>query len=178
MTGFFRYQISFRNLVIEYQQCLHHTKRRSKIYTDMEIKLNTLIMVLSLLVSSCATKKYSGLGSTEEEFIIAFKKSILMGCLNELTEDEFGKLLVTKYNDIGLYTEVAILYHSEAFFAKCMGVNLAKSLKSVDYPDVAGKKQGYSRCIDYAFFDKEVDSIARIRYKELGKGEMEYLEEG
>lgn len=136
-----------------------------------------IFIVMGFLIPSCATKRFSEVGSTEKEFVIAFKKSVLMGCLNEVTDNEFGKFLVTKHNDIGLYTEVAILYHSEVQLAKEMGGNYAKTLKPVDYPDVTGKKQGYSNCIDYAFYSKEIDSIAKSNYKKMKKGKMNYIYE-
>lgn len=143
----------------------------------MGAKLSYLTLFFFLI--SCASipnkNNSNEIGSTEDEYIRAFKKSVLMGCLNEITDNEFGKSLYFKHNDIGLYTEVAIIYHSDVNYAQAMGSEHAKTLKPVNYPDVEGRIQGYSNCIDYAFYNETIDSIAKVKYNNLKNAKMEYI---
>ncbi|MGM0635335.1 MAG: hypothetical protein ACQESK_04675 [Bacteroidota bacterium] len=139
----------------------------------MGIRLIFLMLIL-LLVSCKTEREITDVGSTDKEYVRAFKKSVLMGCLNGITNQEFGESLRNKYNDIGLYTEVAILYHSEVKLASKKGNNYAETLKPVSYPDVEGQYQGYSGCVDYAFYNQEIDSIAKAKYRNLKNGKMEY----
>ncbi|MFD2696581.1 hypothetical protein ACFSQ0_01100 [Mesonia sediminis] len=140
----------------------------------MGTKLNPLILFLLLI--SCKTEKVTNdtVGSTEKEYVIAFKKSVLMGCLNEITNNEFGKSLYNEYNDIGLYTEVAIISHGNVDYASSLGSKYYEKLEPVNYPDVTGKKQGYSKCINYAFYNEEIDSIAKAKYRKLKNANMGY----
>lgn len=139
--------------------------------------IRIIFLMLILFLVSCKTEKVTtDVGSTEKEYVRAFKKSVLMGCLDGITNQEFGKSLHNKYNDTGLYTEVAILYHSEVKLAIKKGNNYAKTLKKpVSYPGVEGRYKGYSGCIDYAFYSEEIDSIAKAKYRGLKNGKMEYL---
>ena len=143
----------------------------------MGTKLNILIIFLLVFLSCAIKKNDTHIGSTEEQYVRAFKKSVLMGCLNEITNNEFGQILIRKHNDIGLYTETAILFHGGVKFATNKGSNFAKELDAVNYPDVEDRMQGYSSCVDYAFYNEEIDSIARAKYKELKNGEMKYIYE-
>jgi hypothetical protein len=139
----------------------------------MGTRLNFLILILFLV--SCDTEKATeDVGSTEKEYVIAFKKSVLLGCLNGITNQELGESLHNKYNDIGLYTEVAIISHGNVDYASSLGSQYYEKLETVNYPDVKGRKQGYSNCIDYAFYSEEIDSIAKAKYRGLKNAKMEY----
>jgi len=146
----------------------------------MGIKLGYLVLFLILISCDTLNKSESNdIGSTEEEeyYVRAFKKSVLMGCLNEITNNEFGKSLYFEFNDIGLYTEVAVLSHDNVNYAREMGSEHAKTLKPVNYPDVEGRTQGYSNCIDYAFYNEMIDSVAKVKYNNLKNAKMEYIYE-
>lgn len=143
----------------------------------MGVKLGYLILLFFLISCAIIPNKNDSneIGITETEYIKAFKKSILMGCLNEITDNEFGKSLYFKHNDVGLYTEVAVIYHSDVNYARELGGEFAKTLKPVNYPGVEGRIQGYSNCIDYAFYNETIDSIAKVKYNNLKNAKIEYI---
>ena len=128
----------------------------------MGTKLNVLIIaILAGCMFGCKTNN-AATSSDEAGYVIAYKKAVLFGCLNESTERGFSKLL-TATNDLGNYAEAQILFHSVYEDAKTIGINHAKLLEPVSYPDAENKIPGYSSCVSYAF-SKEVDSIARLAY--------------
>jgi len=127
-------------------------------------KLLAIILVIAFL--SCKTQKIKNNSFSEEEelYVLAFKKEVLYSCINEKTNREFYRFL-DNYNDLGLYTEVAILYHDIADKASSFGKKYSKNIKPVNYPDAENKVPIFRDCVNYAF-GKEIDSIARITYKE------------
>lgn len=116
-----------------------------------------------ILLIGCASNKMNKVPFTEEDYILAYKKEVLYGCINQKTENNFYKLM-DSYKDLGLYTEVSLLYHEVADNALQLGENFSKTIKPVNYPDAENKLPIFRDCVDYAF-GKEVDSIARATYK-------------
>ena len=127
----------------------------------MGIRLITLLLILCLL--SCKAR-VSHADSLEHDYVESYKKAVLYGCLNEVTEGDFQKSLI-KNNDLGLYTEAQVLFHAVCDRAKQRGENYARSIEAVSLPDAEGRR-GYSHCVSYAF-SKEIDSIARVEYRKL-----------
>lgn len=130
----------------------------------MGVKLNYLSLALLATFLSCKTQKVTSNDFSEEEYyILAYKKEVLYSCINEKTNREFY-LFLNKYNDLGLYTEVAILYHDTADTATALGRKYSENIKPVNYPDAENKVPIFRDCVNYAF-SKEIDSIARVTYK-------------
>ncbi|MEX2349919.1 MAG: hypothetical protein WD554_03485 [Flavobacteriaceae bacterium] len=134
---------------------------------------HSIIILLLTSLFSCTTNKH--IGSTEEQYVLAFKKAVLYGCINGATDGEFQKFLIEN-NDMGTAIETAVLYHAVVLEAQEVGVNLAKNIEASTYSDYQGRKPIFSNCISFAF-SKKVDSLALARYKELKKGEMRYIYE-
>lgn len=101
----------------------------------------------------------------EENYVLAYKKAVLFGCINKATNGKFQDFSKNN-NDLGIALEVAILYHYEAIEAKKIGEKLSNKIRTIDYDDYEGRKPIYSDCVSYAF-NKEIDSIAREKYKKL-----------
>ena len=62
----------------------------------MGIRLITLLLILCLL--SCKAR-VSHADSLEHDYVESYKKAVLYGCLNEVTEGDFQKSLI-KNNDL------------------------------------------------------------------------------
>ena len=118
-------------------------------------------VLLFICITACKSTN-SKVPSEKEYYIEAYKKAVLYGCLDERTSKDFTKMLV-KHNDLGLYTEVQILFHSECEKAETLGANFARQLQPAHLPDAENMIPGYRDCVSYAF-SKEVDSIARSAY--------------
>jgi len=131
----------------------------------MHIKLKYLGLVIVSIFINCKSRMdtKNHFSEDEEYYILAFKKEVIYSCINEKTNREFYSLL-NKYDDLGLYTEVEILYHETTLKAAFVGKEYSKKIKPVNYPDAENKLPIFRDCINYAF-SKEVDSIARDAYK-------------
>ena len=124
--------------------------------------------VLFIVVLSCTTTKKqvsSEYTVREDDYIKAFKTVVLYGCLNEGTKGDFYKLL-SQHNDLGLFSEVDVMFHSNANIADSLGRLYSKSIKPFEYGDGKGKVPNYSRCVLYAL-SNTVDSLAKESYKQL-----------
>lgn len=137
------------------------------------LKLSRLFIIGTVLFVSCKTQKH--ITNAKDKYIMAYKKAVLYGCLNEATNGEFQKFSINN-NDLGLAVEVSIIYHSDVLFAVNNGKELSKNIRTIDYSDYQGKKPIFSNCVDFAF-SKSVDSIARLKYKNLKKSKLEYKNE-
>jgi hypothetical protein len=127
--------------------------------------MKKLIIVASALVLfSCKSpQKVLVSNSEEEDFVLAYKKCVLYGCINDATNNKFN-LFSKENNDLGLAVEVAIMQHAEVSIAIEKGKQLSKNIKSIDYADYEGRKPIYTSCVSFAF-SKEIDSIARVIFK-------------
>lgn len=132
-----------------------------------------IFFIFPILVSSCKTKKE--FGSTEKEFVMAYKKAVLYGCINTATNNNLIKFS-RENNDLGIAIETAILYHSEVINAQSIGGKLSEKIRTIDYSDYEGRKPIFSDCIDFAF-SKKTDSIAKSKYSQLKKGKLVYITE-
>jgi len=112
------------------------------------------------------------LSVSEDEYVLAYKKCVLYGCLNESTNGEFYQTM-NKSNDLGLATESEILGKIESTEITQIGRELSKKVKTIDYADFEGRKSIYSNCIDFAF-SKEIDKQARESYKKVKHAKLEY----
>ena len=133
-----------------------------------------LILVAVILLISC--KSNAGIGSTKKESILAYKIAVFYGCVDAATNRNLSEF-TEKNNDLGLAPETAILYHSVVLDAINTGAELAKKIKAPIYSDYQGKRPIFSDCMDFAFREKSIDSMARVQYKKLIKGKMEYIYE-
>ena len=139
----------------------------------MDIKLNNpmkklFIIILGIFLFSCKSFQKKPVSNfEEEEFILAYKKCVLYGCINEATNNNLT--LFSKENkDLGTAIEVEIIQLQEALDAINKGKELSKKIKEINYADFEDKKPIFSTCVTFAF-SKETDSIARIlfKYKEM-----------
>ncbi len=137
------------------------------------LKVNYIILIFILLFTSCKTKKH--IGSTKDEYIMAYKKAVLYGCLNSATNDNFSKF-IRENNDLGTAIETAVLYHSDVEHAKKVGAELSSKIRTINYSDYNGKKPIFSDCIEFAF-SRYVDSIAKNKYRKLKNSKLEYISE-
>lgn len=131
----------------------------------MGTKLTYLLLIV--IFYSCKSTKPQW-PTQERDYIDAYKKAVLYGCLNESTGGNFQKMLIEN-DDLCLYTEVQIIYHDTYEKAKSHGSNYARTIEKVSLPDIENKIPGFSQCVSYAF-GREVDSIARASYKIYKKG--------
>lgn len=135
----------------------------------MGIKL-VCCFVFLLLVASCTTTKKrvsSGYSVSEEDYIKAYKTVVLYGCLNEATKGNFYTFLLQN-NDLGLFSEVDMIFHLTASIADSLGKSYSKTIKPFTYGDGQGKVPNFSGCVLYAL-SKEVDSFAKESYKQALK---------
>lgn len=132
-----------------------------------------IIITIAILFNSCKSQKH--IGSSKNEYIISYKKAVLYGCLNKATNGNFAEFSRAN-NDLGIAIETAVLYHSDVLKAKELGAQLSKNIREIKYSDYGSKKPIFSDCINFAF-SKSVDSIARLKYKNLKKNNLEYKTE-
>ena len=138
----------------------------------MGIKLKKIYLICFLLFYQCKQQKKDNDLNTKKEYILAYKKMVIYGCLNEKTNKEFRKLMI-KYHNVNS-SETAILFHMEAEKAEKQGATYSREIKPYTYyGDLKGKVPLFGKCIEYAF-SKEVDSIALLMYKNSQNGTLEY----
>lgn len=127
-------------------------------------------LTIFLLIMSCtATKKKisNDFFVKEEDYVKAYKTVVLYGCLNEGTKGNFSNFL-KENNDLGLFSEVDMIFHSTANIADSLGCVYSRKIKPFTYGDGQGKIPNFSRCVLYAF-SNEVDSFAKESYKQTLK---------
>lgn len=95
--------------------------------------------------------------------------------MNSATDGNLYKFS-EKNKDLGVATEVAVIYHSDVEHAKNVGIKLSSKIRKIDYSDYNGKKPIFSDCIEFAF-SEYVDSIAKIKFKNFRKKHLEYKSE-
>jgi heterodisulfide reductase subunit B len=118
--------------------------------------------ILIILIVSCSSKK-SQSSITETNFVLAYKKAVLYGCINESTSNNFNKFS-NDNKDLGLAVEVAIMQHAEVERAVEKGKALSKKIRRINYSDYGEKKPIFSDCVSFAF-SEEIDSLARVAFK-------------
>ncbi len=130
----------------------------------MGIRLKNIYLVCFIFLFNCKSENKNNDSYTKEEYILAYKKMVLYGCINEKTNNEFRKIMI-RYNNVNS-TEVAILFHAVANRADSIGGVYSKKIKPYTYyGDLKGKVPLFGKCVEYAF-GTEVDSIAKKTYKE------------
>lgn len=137
------------------------------------LKAKDLILISMVLFTSCKTTQH--VGSTMDEYVMAYKKAVLYGCLNDATNKNFSQFM-RENNDLGLAVETAVLFHHEVLKAQELGSQLSENIRTINYSDYKDKKPIFSDCIEFAF-SEFVDSIAKHKYKTLKKKEIEYITE-
>ena len=95
----------------------------------------------------------------------------MSGCLIEGTNGEFSNFLI-KNNDLGLFTEVEMLFHSTVSIADSIGRIHAKKIIPFTYGDGKKKIPIFSECVRYAL------SKRTTAYALYGKTEFEAAEKG
>lgn len=150
-----------------YKWGIHNTSRRCKIYKNMGTGIKFYLAILVLFLScgiSKQNKKSNTVYFSEEDYLKAYKTVILSGCLIEGTNGEFSNFLI-KNNDLGLFTEVEMLFHSTVSIADSIGRIHAKKIIPFTYGDGNKKIPIFSECVRYAL-SKEIDSLAKEKYKQ------------
>lgn len=136
--------------------------------------MNRFYYILSatifIFLLSCKANKH--IGSSEEEYVMAYKKAVLYGCVNRATKGNLQRFSESN-NDLGIAIETAVLYHAVALEANKKGEELSKGVREINYADYDGKKPIFSDCVDFAF-SRSIDSVARIKYEQLRKGKLKY----
>lgn len=127
------------------------------------IKRFIIYLVFIYFVSSCGAYKKININKEEENFVFAYKKAVLYGCINEATNNNLS-LFCSENNDLGLAFETEIIHHEDVINAVNKGKLLSKKIRIINYEDFEGKKPIFSDCINFAF-STEIDSIARVRFK-------------
>jgi hypothetical protein len=133
----------------------------------MGIKLMRFFIIFFVIVVSCAPTKRQASDDfpvKEEDYIKAYKTVVLFGCLNEGTKGSFSSFL-KENNDLGLFSEVDMIFHSTANTADSIGREYSKKIEPFTYGDGKGKNPTFSRCVLYAL-SREVDSLAKESYKQ------------
>lgn len=137
------------------------------------LKIKLIIVIFIILFASCKTQ--NAISSSEREYIMAYKKAVFYECVNNATKGNLYKFS-KENNDLGTATEVAIIFHSDVEHAKQIGIELSSKIRAINYSDYEGKKPIFSDCIEFAF-SKYVDSIAKVKYKNLKNSKIEYKSE-
>lgn len=125
-----------------------------------------------LFVLGCKSK-YESIYQSKEDFMYAYKSSVFYGCMNGATNDNFSKFSKNN-NDLGLAPTVAVIYHAETQEATELGEIYSTKIKPSTYSDYQEKSPIFSSCAYYAFYSKEVDSIANTKYEEAKNAKMNY----
>lgn len=131
-----------------------------------------IILCTAISLLSCKSTKGSLVSVSEDDYILAYKKCVLYGCLNESTDGEFYKTM-NKSNDLGLATESEILGKIESTEITQIGRELSKNVRTIDYADFDGRKSIYSNCVDFTF-SKEIHKQAKEMYKKAKYAKLEY----
>ena len=129
--------------------------------------MRNIFITLMFLLISCNTSKRLKQDIDEENFVLAYKKTVLYGCIDEATNNNLS-LFSKDNNDLGLAIEVEIMQHQEVINAKNKGKELSKKIRVINYADFDNKKPVFSECVNFAF-SKEIDSTARILFKKKKK---------
>jgi hypothetical protein len=129
--------------------------------------MKKLFFVLSvfILTSSCSRKIFSSKDYLvkETDYVNAFRAFVFANCLNEGTRGNFSKFL-EKNNDLGLFSETEIIFHSTAKFADTLGRAYSHKIVPFEYGDGKGKIPNLSECYLYSL-SNEIDSIAKVSYR-------------
>jgi len=131
----------------------------------MGTKLKYLYLLTLLIISiSCKIHKIEESSSKKEDYVLAYKKAVLYGCINAKTNKDFSKILI-EHNDMILTKEFPILFYEIVAEATQLGEKYSSKINThTYYEDLRGKTPIFSDCVSFAF-GKEVDSIAKINYK-------------
>ena len=131
----------------------------------MGTKLKYLYLLTLLIISiSCKIHKIEESSSKKEDYVLAYKKAVLYGCINAKTNKDFSKILI-EHNDMILTKEFPILFYEIVTEATKLGEKYSSKINThTYYEDLRGKIPIFSDCVSFAF-GKEVDSIAKINYK-------------
>lgn len=126
------------------------------------------VIIIVLLLLSCKSSKPT---AEEQDYVLAYKTSVLYGCMNS-NNNKFSQYLQNT-NDLGLFTEIEVLKHTETETAIKLGEKFLPTIKPLNYGDAGNKVPVYSQCVSYAF-GAEVDSIARAQYLISKKENLTY----
>lgn len=133
----------------------------------MEITVRTIIYLISLTtILSCGKKVSSASRDESKELrnhIIAYKTAVIYECINASTNSNLRKFS-DENNDLGLAVEAGIIYNYGIENAGKIGAKFSESISESEYMDNEGGKPIFSDCISFGF-SKEVDSLARLSYK-------------
>lgn len=136
----------------------------------VRLKVGVIFFVL-FCFCSCKTSKKK-VKDEEYSYVQAYKTSVLYGCLNEATNGNFQKFSIEN-NDLGLAQESEIIGKIEVTEITNIGGKLSKKIRVIDYSDYEGRKPIFSDCVGFAF-SKEIDSVARKKFKEFKKAKLRY----
>jgi|TARA_R110000868_G_scaffold367410_2_gene630381 hypothetical protein len=141
----------------------------------MKTPLSRALLVITIFTFLCSCNTNKRLGFSKEEYITAYKKAVIYGCLDKASNGNFVKFS-EENNDLGTTLETVILYNTQSVEAQNLGANLSKNIKIIDYADYEGRAPIFSDCLDLAF-SKSVKSIAKEKYRQRKKSKLEYVYE-
>ena len=137
------------------------------------MKNNIIIfIVLTFIFTSCHSRKLFSSKEyrvKETDYVNAFRAFVFANCLNEGTTGNFSEFL-EKNNDLGLFSEVEIIFHSTAKFADTLGRTYSHKIVPFEYGDGKGKIPNLSECYLYSL-SNEIDSIAKVSFRNSLKNE-------
>lgn len=138
--------------------------------TKLKLILGVGACGLLMFATSCAINRKTKLDGylPKENYMKLYKTAIICGCIREGTNKSLDEFL-DRNNDPGWFTEVEWLSIPVYEEADSIGKAYSKKIVPIDYIEVEGKSPVFSRCIWYGM-SKEVDKIARKKYKEFIKG--------
>ncbi len=122
--------------------------------------MKKIIIITYIILFSCKSSQKIEVSNTKEEFILAYKTSLLYYCINESTIGNFNTFC-TENNDLKL--SAIDTYNINLDEVKNKGKELSKSIKTIDYADYEGRKPIFTSCVSFAF-SKEIDSLSREIY--------------
>ena len=96
----------------------------------MEFKFKYYLgIIVFAFIIGCKTQRINNEPYSKAEYIFAYKKAVLYGCINAKTNKGLEKMLST-HNDMGLSKEVAILFHAETIKANLLGKKYSAKIPS------------------------------------------------
>ena len=131
----------------------------------MKNNIIIFIVITFVFTSSCSRKIFSSKDYyvKETDYVNAFRSFVFANCLNEGTKGNFSEFL-EKNNDLGLFSETEIIFHSAAKYADTLGRAYSHKIVPFDYGDGKGKIPNLSECYLYAL-SKEIEAIAKKKYR-------------
>jgi hypothetical protein len=146
----------------------------------MGIKLKFVILVYSAVFLFACTSmqkiKRSDFYVSKDDFLKSYKTAFICGCINGASNNQLNRFFI-ETDDTGLFSEIETISYFTVKEADSIGRLYANRIEPINYIEAGYKKPVVAACIQFGF-SKEIDRIAKQRYKKLIKGhKLEYIYE-